>query len=697
MSIKLKIEVDSTWVFSHGDDEVLPVDYLKKTLENTFGEKLTVDDATFTELYVTINSDEINVESTVQSIKDDFVKNYGLLDDRMISVEAELCESEDKDVKKELDELLKELLDMDFEPENPPSDGAVATDVDEAEKEFEMSPDTESKPKGYKAMESINQLIGADEFKKLCREIYTIAPQIVENKTFEVFDNQVYIFSVNDGHGLTTYLEALGQLLSETGLKKIDTEYRFIDEIKIEVQTNQNPDPFSCARDDLRPSRRGDAEIVCIDIREWMNDVNTKIFKEFLMYAQRCLSDKVIVFRIPFVDKDIVNKIQDAINDVMSARVVSFPPFTDVEIKKYAASEAKRLGFKLSLNAWDGFNARIIEEKSDGRFYGLNTIKRVVRELIYAKQLENAKRGKNEKTVSKKEALSICKDKSSLDLTGYEMLDRLVAADALKEKIDEIVAQIEASKSNDKIQSPCIHMRFVGSPGTGKTTVARIIGKILKEKGVLRVGNFFEYAGRDFCGKYIGETAPKTAGICRDAYGSVLFIDEAYSLYKGPDNEKDYGREALDTLIAEMENHRSDMVIIMAGYTDEMETLMKGNAGLASRMPYVIEFPNFTREQLYDIFVSMLENQFEYEQDLLPCVKEYFMNLPDSVLLAKEFSNARFVRNLFERTWAKASMRCQLEKSKAIVITKSDFERSSNEKEFAKLMEKKPAKNKIGF
>ena len=105
MSIKLKIEVDSTWVFSHGDDEVLPVDYLKKTLENTFGEKLTVDDATFTELYVTINSDEINVESTVQSIKDDFVKNYGLLNDRMISVEAELCESKDKDVKKELDDL----------------------------------------------------------------------------------------------------------------------------------------------------------------------------------------------------------------------------------------------------------------------------------------------------------------------------------------------------------------------------------------------------------------------------------------------------------------------------------------------------------------------------------------------------------------------------------------------------------------
>ena len=96
-------------------------------------------------------------------------------------------------------------------------------------------------------------------------------------------------------------------------------------------------------------------------------------------------------------------------------------------------------------------------------------------------------------------------------------------------------------------------MQFIGNPGTGKTTVARIIGKMLREKGVLRIGDFHECAGRDLCGKYIGETAPKTASTCRDAYGSVLFIDEAYSLYRTEDAGRDYGREALDTLIAEME------------------------------------------------------------------------------------------------------------------------------------------------
>ncbi|MCH5351294.1 MAG: AAA family ATPase, partial [Clostridiales bacterium] len=181
--------------------------------------------------------------------------------------------------------------------------------------------------------------------------------------------------------------------------------------------------------------------------------------------------------------------------------------------------------------------------------------------------------------------------------------------------------------------------------GTGKTTVARIIGKLLKEKGILRVGAFFEYAGRDFCGRYIGETAPKTSSICRDAYGSVLFIDEAYSLYRGDGDTKDFGREAIDTLIAEMENHRDDFIVIMAGYTDDMDKLMSGNYGLKSRMPYTIEFPNFTREQLYDIYVSMAKGNFKCDPGLFDSARNFFMNLSEDFITAKEFPNARYVRN----------------------------------------------------
>ena len=150
----------------------------------------------------------------------------------------------------------------------------------------------------------------------------------------------------------------------------------------------------------------------------------------------------------------------------------------------------------------------------------------------------------------------------------------------------------------------------------------------------------------------------------------------------------------MDTLIAEMENHRNDFVVIMAGYTDDIRKLMAGNAGLASRMPYNIEFPNFTRDQLYEIFMNMTKSKFKYDKNLLPAVKEYFASMPEESFKSKDFSNARFVRNLFERTWAKASMRCQLENNSAVVLTKDDFERASADKEFVQII---PKKTVIGF
>ena len=150
----------------------------------------------------------------------------------------------------------------------------------------------------------------------------------------------------------------------------------------------------------------------------------------------------------------------------------------------------------------------------------------------------------------------------------------------------------------------------------------------------------------------------------------------------------------MDTLIAEMENHRSDFVVIMAGYTDDMDRLMAGNAGLASRMPYTIEFPNFSREQLFEIFSRMAKEKFRCEEQLFDAAREYFNGLSDETLLAKEFSNARFVRNLFERTWAKASLRCQLGGSKEIVLKKEDFEQASADKEFSA---KAVKKTRLGF
>ncbi|MCR4587288.1 MAG: AAA family ATPase, partial [Lachnospiraceae bacterium] len=269
----------------------------------------------------------------------------------------------------------------------------------------------------------------------------------------------------------------------------------------------------------------------------------------------------------------------------------------------------------------------------------------------------------------------------------------MIGIEGVKEKIEEIVASIEmqkkmAEEKGDIATHSCIHMRFVGNPGTGKTTVARIIGRMLKEKGLLRIGNFYEVGRKDLCGRYVGETAPKTAAVCRNAYGSVLFIDEAYSLYRGNADRYDYGREAIDTLIAEMENHKDDMVVIMAGYPDDINTLMEANQGLEGRMPYLLEFPSYNEEELYQIFMKFVGDT-KVNEDFGPAVRKFIDSVDKERREAKDFSNGRFVRNLYDRIWAKAAMRCRIDGEKEIILSANDVERATTEKEFADLMSAK--------
>lgn len=537
----------------------------------------------------------------------------------------------------------------------------------------------------------MKKLVGASEFKDLINEIVQIAPELKRKDTFDVFMHRCYLFSIGDGCGLSTYLKKLGEVLEKTKLCELSSN------AVREVEFKKNHDVFDDADlDSFRTSVDKSVCIVCIDISKSIESVNSTEFREMLYRTEKYENKAIFIFRVPFLEKFTVKKIEKDLSDILTVKTISIPPLTSEEMRTYANSVFNSRGFSVDDTAWKYFDQKINEEKSDGRFYGLNTVNKVVKEIIYAKQLENALGQSNSDEISAENIQSIFKEMIVNNLSGEEELAQMIGTDAIKEKVKEIIAQIKFAMKTSKDERPCIHMKFVGNPGTGKTTVARIIGKILYENGILRVGNFYEHMSRDLCGKFIGETAPKTSNICRDALGSVLFIDEAYSLYRGDERDnKDYGREALDTLIAEMENHRNDIVIILAGYTDEMEKLMDGNVGLRSRIPYTIEFPNFTREQLYEIFIKLVGDKFEYDEGLKESAKKYFDSIPDNVLNAKTFANARFVRNLYERTWAKASMRCQLEEKTTISFNKDDFDRATNEKEFKFTdTNKKP---KIGF
>lgn len=662
MKTCLTVDLAVSFVLEHKEDDPLPIELIKRKFETEQG--VDVRKASFTSLSLVLDNG-VDSDAISEKIRQIFSAQYPE-DGEVLSLSKSEEDSEDAD----------ENGDGESEDEDGEEDGE-----EEEEVETRHSRKEEGKKNGRTAktvMADIEKLIGAEEFKALCRELVEVAPELVRSKTVDVFTHRTYLFSINDGDGLSTYLKLFAELLTKLGLRKISPSFSVM-ELRIE-EYKESPSAFSDIVDNLETATDS-SRILCIDVCEWMSHTESHYFKDFLRKVEDAVKNYVVVFRVPFVDKDVLENLKYSLGDLLTVRAVSFPPFTKDEVKNYACGEIGKYGFTISNPAWEFFHERIAEEKSDGKFYGLNTVNKVIRELVYQKQLDNARRSKSDNTISKKDALAICTS-SEGGMSGEAMLNKLVGNQKIKERIAEIVAQIELSLKNGE-ERPCIHMRFVGNPGTGKTTVARIIGKMLKEKGVLRIGNFYEVAGRDFCGRYIGETAPKTASICRDAYGSVLFVDEAYSLYRGDDNSRDYGREALDTLVAEMENHRSDFVVIMAGYPDEMNTLMNGNTGLRSRMPYLIEFPNFTREELFEIYMSMLEGKFRYEKTLPDAVREYFNKLPDEVLNSKEFSNARFVRNLFERTWAKAAMRCQLEKKPSVTIMKSDFDRSVGDNEFS--------------
>ena len=229
-------------------------------------------------------------------------------------------------------------------------------------------------------------------------------------------------------------------------------------------------------------------------------------------------------------------------------------------------------------------------------------------------------------------------------------LDReLIGLDAVKLRIRQIAALLLVERMREQsglsTAPPSLHMCFTGNPGTGKTTVATRMAKILHRLGYVRRGHLIVATRDDLVGQFVGHTAPKTKEVLQRAVGGVLFIDEAYYLYRA-ENERDYGQEAIEILLQFMDNRRDDLVVILAGYQDRMDRFFQSNPGLHSRIAHHIQFPDFTMDELMAIAEMMLGgSMYAFDEGSRQAFREYI----ERRLGQPHFANARSIRNAIER------------------------------------------------
>ena len=229
-------------------------------------------------------------------------------------------------------------------------------------------------------------------------------------------------------------------------------------------------------------------------------------------------------------------------------------------------------------------------------------------------------------------------------------LDReLVGLAPVKQRIREIAAFLLITRARERLgiaaQMPSLHMCFTGNPGTGKTTVALRMAGMLHRLGHVRRNHLVTVTRDDLVGQYIGHTAPRTREVLKRAMGGVLFIDEAYYLYR-PENERDYGQESLEILLQVMESSRNELVVILAGYRDRMDTFFRANAGISSRIAHHIDFPDFSTAELVKIAERMLEDMdYRFDAESLETMQQYI----ERRMRQPRFANARSIRNAIDR------------------------------------------------
>ncbi len=346
-------------------------------------------------------------------------------------------------------------------------------------------------------------------------------------------------------------------------------------------------------------------------------------------------------------------------NEGLKSRIpyfIDFPDYSTDELCEIFKNMVSERGFEIEDKAMkkarEVFDkARLLDNFGNGRY-----VRNFLEGAMQNQSLRLVESGKDVENIRKKELFLIRyadieaqeKDINIVEKygTAQEELDNMIGLQSVKEVIRKIIAYAKMKKmcTDNGITkgNPALHMMFTGNPGTAKTTVARLLARILKDERILASGKFVEVGRADIVGQYVGHTAPLVKQRFKEAQGGVLFIDEAYSLCDGYSG---YGDEAINTIVQEMENHRDDVIVIFAGYTDKMKAFAERNPGMNSRIKFNIEFDDYTADELCEITKLMLDNK---QMSITDSAMEKLRGIYEKARKDKSFGNGRFVRKMIE-------------------------------------------------
>ena len=512
------------------------------------------------------------------------------------------------------------------------------------------------------SIKELDQLIGLKEIKDKARLLYEKALFDSYRGDFKSARCPNYLFVGNPGTGKTTVARLFGRILKDCNIIRTDKVIMADREALVAEYVGQT------ARKTKQVCREALDGVLFIDeayslISRSQNDYGREAISTLIKEMEDHKDRLVVIFAgyTDLMDEFLrMNPgIQSRINDTMV-----FRDYTEDELSEIAQKYCKRQGFELTEEGMKAFRREIFRRRYSDRFGNARDVEQILETAFVMKARAFFRRGKSEGM----DHVGIgpeCFPKCALETEGPEKylkeLDQMVGLEgakrALKEIIDDAVftkEEIDKGYISNEEASVSRHYCFLGNPGTGKTTVARIFGKVLNAYGITKSDVFIEASRSDLVAAYCGQTAMKTKSLCEKAYGGILFIDEAYAIVQGQNDQ--FGQEALATLIKEMEDNRDKLIVILAGYKREMEEFLDANSGMRSRITDIIEFADYTENELFRIFLNIHDAHdahTAYEaQDL---IRAWIHRISEA--RNEQFGNGREMRKLFESIYAKTKSR----------------------------------------